>query len=122
MFIFSDGVLNPSGIRFGPSEIYGVIERFFSATSDGIEDTLCVGQHRPNIDKDERVLLFMKMQDGRRLSGDLVKRIKDAIAKNLSRRHVPAHIFQIDAIPVRVCQSTCASYARTTICIHRSIP
>ena len=97
----SDGVLNPSGVRFGSGEIYGIIERFFSGASEGIDETICVGQRRPNIDEDERVLLFIKMREGRTLTADLEKRIKEAIAKHLSRRHVPAYIFQIEDIPVR---------------------
>ena len=39
----SDGVLNPSGVRIGTAEIYSVLERF----SDIIEESICVGQRRP---------------------------------------------------------------------------
>lgn len=54
----ADGVLNPSGVRFGSSEIYQVIESVFS---NEVEDSLCVGQRRPS-DNDERVILFLKMK------------------------------------------------------------
>lgn len=56
----SDGVLNPSGVRFGSAEIYGVLERGFA---DRVEDAICVGQRRKEED-DERVLLFLLMRDG----------------------------------------------------------
>ncbi|KAJ7267595.1 acetoacetate-CoA ligase [Mycena haematopus] len=90
----SDGVLNPSGVRFGAGEIYSVLEDF-SAT---VSDMLCVGQRRPQ-DEDERVLLFLKMQEGSVLDDRLVWCIKNAIRTGLSPRHVPAYIFAVDDIP-----------------------
>ncbi|KAJ7693447.1 acetoacetate-CoA ligase [Mycena rosella] len=93
----SDGVLNPSGVRFGSGEIYTVLEQFTSA----IADSLCVGQRRPQ-DKDERVLLFLKMREGLALDDKLVAQIKAAIRGALSARHVPAFIFPIEDIPYTV--------------------
>ncbi|KAJ7646856.1 acetoacetyl-CoA synthetase [Roridomyces roridus] len=93
----SDGVLNPSGVRFGSGEIYSVLEEFTSV----IEDSLCVGQRRAQ-DKDERVLLFLKMREGRKLDDKLVREIKDAIRKALSTRHVPAFVLQVEDIPYTV--------------------
>lgn len=66
-----------------------------------LDDTLCVGQRRPE-DKDERVLLFVKMRPGHKFTDDLVRRIKEAIRKDLSARHVPSYVFEISDIPVRV--------------------
>lgn len=37
----SDGVLNPSGVRFGSGEIYSIIDARFGAE---IADSICVGQ------------------------------------------------------------------------------
>jgi acetoacetyl-CoA synthetase len=54
----ADGVLNPSGVRFGSSDIYSVIETHFPE----IADSICVGQRRPQ-DNDESVMLFLKMND-----------------------------------------------------------
>ncbi|CAA7261760.1 unnamed protein product [Cyclocybe aegerita] len=93
----SDGVLNPSGVRFGSGEIYAVMEQF----SESLDDSLCIGQRRPQ-DKDERVLLFLKMRAGHQFTPDLVARIKDAIRKGLSARHVPAYIFEVTDIPYTV--------------------
>ncbi|KAJ7071967.1 acetoacetyl-CoA synthetase [Mycena amicta] len=93
----SDGVLNPSGVRFGSSEIYTVLEQFTSI----IDDSLCVGQRRPE-DLDERVLLFLKMRAGHKLDDNLIARIKDAIRTALSARHVPAFVFPIEDIPYTV--------------------
>ncbi|KAF8629404.1 hypothetical protein AX15_003458 [Amanita polypyramis BW_CC] len=94
----SDGVLNPSGIRFGSSEIYNIMGSFASR----IEDSLCVGQRRPGIDTDEYVLLFVKMRSGHALDQQLETDIRSAIRLGLSRRHVPAWIGQVQDIPYTV--------------------
>ncbi|KAJ5247599.1 Malonamoyl-CoA synthetase vrtB [Penicillium chermesinum] len=54
----SDGVLKPSGVRFGSAEIYNVLLKHFA---DEIEDSLCVGRRREGIDSDETVVLFVKL-------------------------------------------------------------
>lgn len=91
----ADGVLNPSGVRFGSSDIYSVVEGYFPEVADSI----CVGQRRPE-DVDESVMLFLKMNEGHAFSEALVKRIKDKIAEERSRRHVPRYVFQTWDIPV----------------------
>ncbi|KAJ7698594.1 acetoacetyl-CoA synthetase [Mycena rosella] len=91
----SDGVLNPSGVRFGAAEIYSVLEQF----SSEINDSLCVGQQRPQ-DTSERVLLFLKMRPGHPLDDRLVAKIKSAIRTALSARHVPAFVLPVEDIPV----------------------
>ncbi|KAG0707114.1 hypothetical protein DFH29DRAFT_898504 [Suillus ampliporus] len=99
-FIFlgrSDGVLNPSGVRFGSGEIYTVLESF----TDELDDSLCVGQRRTQ-DDDERVLLFVKMRSGHTLTPALIDRIKSAIRTSLSPRHVPAYVFDTTDIPYTV--------------------
>ncbi|OQV08827.1 hypothetical protein CLAIMM_13044 [Cladophialophora immunda] len=63
----SDGVLNPSGVRFGSAEIYNVVSEFTE-----FEDTICVGQRRPQ-DSDERVVLFIKTKDNRTLSPSTIQ-------------------------------------------------
>ncbi|EPQ56899.1 acetoacetate-CoA ligase [Gloeophyllum trabeum ATCC 11539] len=93
----SDGVLNPSGVRFGSAEIYTVMDQF----TEVIDDSLCVGQRR-STDKDERVLLFVKMRPGHHLTAELADKIRDAIRSALSPRHVPAYIFETAAIPYTV--------------------
>ena len=90
-------MLNPSGVRFGSSEIYSVLEQF----RDELDDTLCIGQRRPE-DKDERVLLFIKMRHPHTLSDQLKSRIRNAIREGLSARHVPSYIFEVEDIPVSI--------------------
>ncbi|KAG6866376.1 hypothetical protein C0991_005297 [Blastosporella zonata] len=93
----SDGVLNPSGVRFGSGEVYSVMEKF----TGSIDDALCIGQRRPQ-DLDERVLLFLKMRPGTKLTPKLEADIKAEIRKSLSARHVPRYIFEIEDIPYTV--------------------
>jgi acetoacetyl-CoA synthetase len=91
----SDGVLNPSGVRFGSGEVYAVMDQF----KREIDDNLCVGQRRQH-DKDETVLLFLKMRPGHPFTPDLENRIRIAVKTALSARHVPKYIFETEDIPV----------------------
>ncbi|GJJ15965.1 hypothetical protein Clacol_010244 [Clathrus columnatus] len=93
----SDGVLNPSGVRFGSGEIYAVLERF----TDKIDDSLCIGQRRPH-DSDERVLLFLKLRTGHKLTPQFEQDIRHAIRTSLSRRHEPTYIFEVTEIPYTI--------------------
>ncbi len=92
----ADGVLNPSGVRFGSAEVYSVLERRFT---DRVQDSLCVGQRRPQ-DDDESVMLFLLMKPGVKFDRGLVNEIKQAISADLSKRHVPKYIFETPEIPV----------------------
>jgi acetoacetyl-CoA synthetase len=94
----TDGVLNPSGVRFGSSDIYGVIDTYFSET---VADSICVGQRRPQ-DDDESVMLFLLMKPGKQFTADLAAKVKTTIRRELSPRHVPKYIFETPEIPVRV--------------------
>jgi acetoacetyl-CoA synthetase len=91
----SDGVLNPSGVRFGSSEIYNVLLKHFSTE---IEDALCIGRKREQ-DEDEVVVLFIKMAKDHDFSEGLVKKIQDVVRKELSARHVPKIIDACPEIP-----------------------
>ena len=101
----SDGVLNPSGIRFGSSEIYNILATPQFAPE--VLDALVVGQQRtsaPYSDPTERVVLFIKCSSSISTDGifpqrDLERRIRRQIATDLSRRHVPEYIFEVDEVP-----------------------
>jgi hypothetical protein len=92
----ADGVLNPSGVRFGSAEIYSVLERHFA---DRVQDSLCVGQRRKQ-DSDESVMLFLLMKPGVKFDRALVNQVRQAISADLSKRHVPRYIFETPEIPV----------------------
>lgn len=94
----ADGVLNPSGVRFGSAEIYSVVEEYFS---DRIADSICVGQRRPS-DNDESVMLFLLMRPGVKFTSSLVQEVKDRIGKECSKRHIPKYVFETPEIPTTV--------------------
>ncbi|KAG7435033.1 Acetoacetyl-CoA synthetase [Fusarium oxysporum f. sp. raphani] len=94
----SDGVLNPSGIRFGSADIYAVLEGSFAKE---VAESLCVGQRRPQ-DHDESVVLFLLMKPRVKFNAELASRIRERIAKELTKRHVPKYIFEVPDIPTTV--------------------
>ncbi|KLJ07261.1 acetoacetate-CoA ligase [Blastomyces silverae] len=94
----ADGVLNPSGVRFGSSEVYGILENKFA---NEISDSICVGQRRPR-DSDETVMLFLLMRPGVPFTKKLVEDVKAAIRSGLSPRHVPKYVFETPEIPTTV--------------------
>ncbi|RMZ84084.1 hypothetical protein DV737_g1254, partial [Chaetothyriales sp. CBS 132003] len=94
----ADGVLNPSGVRFGSAEIYSIIDAEFS---EEIADSICVGQRRPQ-DQDESVMLFLLMKPGKKFTPDVVRRVKESIRREASPRHVPKYVFETPEIPTTV--------------------
>ncbi|KAJ3112168.1 hypothetical protein HDU96_004869 [Phlyctochytrium bullatum] len=87
----SDGTLKPGGVRFGSSELYNITAQF-----EEISDALAVGQRHNN---DERVVMFLKVKDGLKLTDELIAAVKKKIRDQLSPRHVPAIILPITDIP-----------------------
>ena len=87
----SDATLNPGGVRIGTAEIYRQVESFTE-----IEDSLVVGQ---KWDGDERVILFVKMAPGKKLTSEFENKIRATIRQNATPRHVPAKIIEIGDIP-----------------------
>jgi len=92
----SDGILKPSGVRFGSAEIYNILLKHFP---NDVEDALCIGRRREQ-DSDETVVLFIKMKEGVAFSDKLVDGIKVVVRKELSARHVPGIMDECPEIPV----------------------
>lgn len=96
----SDATLNPNGVRFGTSELYGIIERAFR---EEVEDCIAVAQRRlRQTSFEERVILFVKMNKACSFSDSLARKIKTEIRALLSPRHVPALILEIQDIPYTI--------------------
>ena len=87
----SDAVLNPGGVRIGTSEIYRQVEKL-----DSVMESLVIGQTWQN---DTRVVLFVRLRDGLKLTEKLRAEIKRTIRSNATPRHVPAKILQVADIP-----------------------
>lgn len=87
----SDTVLNPGGVRIGTAEIYRQVEKIAS-----VKESIAVGQQW---DDDERVILFVVMQDNVTLDSAIIDSIRAMIRTNTTPRHMPAKILQVSDIP-----------------------
>jgi acetoacetyl-CoA synthetase len=87
----SDATLNPGGVRLGTADLYRVVEAL-----PEIADSVAVGQLWAG---DERIILFVILNEGQALTDALTKTIKNSIRDKCSPRHVPALIIQTLAIP-----------------------
>jgi acetoacetyl-CoA synthetase len=88
----SDSTLNRQGVRFGTSELYGVVEGL-----PEIVDSLVIGLEQR--DGGYWMPLFVVLADGVELDAALTARIKTAIRQQLSGRHVPDEVIAVAAIP-----------------------
>jgi len=88
----SDSTLNPGGVRIGTSEIYRVVESI-----NEIKDSIVVGLDKNN---DIEILLFVVLSEGDSINDDLINSINNKIKKELTPRHLPKMIFQINEVPV----------------------
>jgi len=87
----SDSVLKPSGVRIGTAEIYRVVEGL-----PEVADSLAIGQ---TWEGDQRVLLFVKLAAGVRMTEELQRVIRKSLREKASPRHVPAKIIEVPDIP-----------------------
>ena len=88
----SDSTLNRGGVRFGTSELYGVVDAV-----PEVLDSLVVGLERE--DGSYWMPLFVALRAGATLDDALRARISAAIRTALSPRHVPDEIIEVPAIP-----------------------
>ena len=87
----SDAVLNPGGVRIGTGEIYRQVEQ-----QPEVLDAIAVGQQWQG---DVRVVLFVKLRPGLRLTPELTRALRDRIRRSTTPRHVPRKIVQVADIP-----------------------
>ncbi len=87
----SDSTLNPSGVRIGTAEIYNQVEKL-----EQIADSLAIGQSWQG---DQRIVLFVKLNEGYQLTEELQSEIRKTLRENASPRHVPAKIIEVPDVP-----------------------
>jgi acetoacetyl-CoA synthetase len=87
----SDAVLKPAGVRIGTAEIYNVVEKL-----EEVADSVAIGQAWRG---DQRIILFVKVAEGFSLTEELKDKIKKALKKDASPRHVPAVIMEVPDVP-----------------------
>jgi acetoacetyl-CoA synthetase len=87
----SDATLNPGGVRIGTAEIYRQVEKL-----PEIAESIVIGQ---DVGDDQRVVLFVRLNEGHQLTDELVTRVKQQIKSGASPRHVPAKVLEVPDIP-----------------------
>jgi acetoacetyl-CoA synthetase len=87
----SDATLNPGGVRIGTAEIYRQVEKL-----PEIAESIVIGQ---DVGDDQRVVLFVRLNEGQQLTDELVTRVKQQIKSGASPRHVPAKVLEVPDIP-----------------------
>jgi acetoacetyl-CoA synthetase len=88
----SDSTLNRGGVRMGTSEFYRVVEGV-----DEVTDSLVVDVSDPG--GEGRLLLFVVLRPGIELDGELERRLRELVRRELSPRHVPDEIHAIAEVP-----------------------
>ena len=87
----SDATLNPGGVRIGTAEIYRQVEKL-----PEVAESIVIGQ---DMGGDQRVVLFVRLNEGESLTDEIVDRIKATVRSGASPRHVPAKVLQVPDIP-----------------------
>jgi acetoacetyl-CoA synthetase len=88
----SDSTINRQGIRMGTSEIYQAVE---SLTE--IQDCLIIDLEL--LGRESYMPLFVVLRAGYALDDDLRQRIRHKLRQDVSPRHVPDDIIQIEEVP-----------------------
>ncbi|MQY14890.1 Acetyl-coenzyme A synthetase [Streptomyces sp. RB5] len=88
----SDSTLNRQGVRMGSADIYEAVERL-----PEIRESLVIGVEEP--DGGYWMPLFVHLAPGAALDDGLRARVKQTIRENLSPRHVPDEIIEVEAVP-----------------------
>jgi acetoacetyl-CoA synthetase len=87
----SDATLNPGGVRIGTADLYRVVEH-----EPDVTEALVFGQQWQG---DVRIVLAVRLRPGLVLDDATVARIRTAIRRELSPRHVPAVVMAVDDLP-----------------------
>ena len=88
----SDSTLNRGGIRMGTSEFYRIVEKLPEVLDSLVVDIGHLGEN-------ERLFLFVVLQDGIELDQSFVDHINEVISQELSPRHLPDEIYQVAEVP-----------------------
>ena len=90
----SDTTLNRGGVRVGTAEIYRVVDGV-----DSVADSVVVHLEDPSGEGPGVLVLFVVCVCGVTLDDELGAAIRTAIRSDLSPRHVPDEIYQIQVVP-----------------------
>ncbi len=88
----SDSTINRKGIRMGTSEIYACVEALAEVLDSLVVDLEMLG-------RDSYMPLFLILRDGLTLDETLKQKINQKLRSELSPRHVPNDIYQVEQLP-----------------------
>lgn len=88
----SDSTLNRHGVRMGSADMYAAVEAL-----PEVQEALVLGVELPG--GGYWLPLFVRVAPGSVLDDPLVARLKDAIRRHASPRHVPDEVIAVPAIP-----------------------
>jgi len=88
----SDSTINRQGVRIGTSELYRAVEALPEVLDSLAIDLELLG-------RESRLILFVALRDGAALDDSLQGRIRQALREQVSPRHVPDEIVQIEQVP-----------------------
>jgi acetoacetyl-CoA synthetase len=88
----SDSTLNRGGVRMGTADIYAAVE-----SVPEVLDCVVLGVEQR--DGGYWMPLFVKLADGAELTDELTGRIREAIRRQASPRHVPDEVLVVPAVP-----------------------
>ncbi len=88
----SDSTLNRGGVRMGTADIYAAVE-----SVPQVLDCVVLGVEQR--DGGYWMPLFVKLAEGEDLTEELTGRIREAIRRQASPRHVPDEVLAVPAVP-----------------------
>lgn len=88
----SDSTLNRGGVRMGTADIYAAVESI-----PEVVDCVVLGVEQR--DGGYWMPLFVQLAPGAELTGELEARLKDAIRRQASPRHVPDEVVAVPGVP-----------------------
>ncbi|SDY43615.1 acetoacetyl-CoA synthetase [Geodermatophilus africanus] len=88
----SDSTLNRGGVRMGTADIYAAVE-----SVPEVRDCVVLGVEQR--DGGYWMPLFVQLAPGEELTDELQARIRDAIRRQASPRHVPDEVLAVPAVP-----------------------
>lgn len=106
----SDGVINIRGIRIGPADIYAVLQDI-----PEVREAMAVEQIIASELGGARLVLFVVLQSGLELTGELAVRIRREIGQRASPAHVPAVMAGVAELPVTHSGKRSESAARAAV-------
>jgi acetoacetyl-CoA synthetase len=97
----SDATLNRGGVRMGTADFYAVVEGIVEVT-----DSLVIDTTELNADTEGELLCFVVLAPTATLD-EIEPKLRSALRRDLSPRHVPDRFIRIDAVPKTLTGKKC---------------